>query len=91
MDLLIIALPLTAETRILQLLKMLWVLPVDVRISALSSKLKLRGRAYNYIGDVPFLPLFDKPMSDVAVTHESDRRSGDLGPGTHRPSRLCWL
>ncbi|MDT2021601.1 undecaprenyl-phosphate glucose phosphotransferase [Methylocella sp. CPCC 101449] len=66
-DLLIIALPLTAETRILQLLKMLWVLPVDVRISALSSKLKLRGRAYNYIGDVPFLPLFDKPMSDVAV------------------------
>ncbi|MDH7795642.1 MULTISPECIES: undecaprenyl-phosphate glucose phosphotransferase [unclassified Beijerinckia] len=66
-DLLIIALPLTAEARILQLLKMLWVLPVDVRISALSSQLKLRGRAYNYVGDVPLLPLFDKPMSDVAV------------------------
>jgi Undecaprenyl-phosphate glucose phosphotransferase len=66
-DLLIIALPLSAEERILLLLKKLWVLPVDVRISAMGSKLKLRARAYNYIGDVPFLPLFDKPMSDWSV------------------------
>jgi len=66
-DLLIIALPLSAEQRILMLLKQLWVLPVDVRISALGSKLKLRARSYNYIGDVPFLPLFDKPMSDWSV------------------------
>lgn len=66
-DLLIIALPLSAEERILMLLKKLWVLPVDVRISALGSKLKLRARSYNYIGDVPFLPLFDKPMSDWSV------------------------
>jgi Undecaprenyl-phosphate glucose phosphotransferase len=66
-DLLIIALPLSAEGRILLLLKKLWVLPVDVRISALGSKLKLRARSYNYIGDVPFLPLFDKPMSDWSV------------------------
>ena len=66
-DLLIIALPLSAEERILLLLKTLWVLPVDVRISALGSKLKLRARSYNYIGDVPFLPLFDKPMSDWSV------------------------
>jgi len=63
-DLIIIALPATAEDRILHLLKKLWALPVDVRVSALGSKLKLRDRAYAYIGDTPFLPLFDKPMSD---------------------------
>lgn len=26
--------------------------------------MKLRSRSYNFIGDVPFLPAFDKPMSD---------------------------
>ena len=74
-DLLIVALPLGAEERILRLLKKLWVLPVDVRISALGSKLKLRARTYNHIGDVPFLPLFDKPMSDwsVAIKAIEDR------------------
>ncbi len=70
-DLLIIAFPTTAETRILQILKKLWVLPIDVRISALGSKLKLRSRAYNYIGDVPFLPVFDKPMSDWNVAFKA--------------------
>jgi Undecaprenyl-phosphate glucose phosphotransferase len=63
-DLLIVALPLSAETRILQIMQKLLTLPVDVRISALGSKLKLRDRAYHYIGDVPFLPIFDKPLSD---------------------------
>ena len=63
-DLLIVAIPAAAETRILQILKKLWALPVDIRISALGSRLKLRDRAYQYIGDAPFLPVFDKPISD---------------------------
>jgi Undecaprenyl-phosphate glucose phosphotransferase len=63
-DLLIIALPPSAEDRILHLLKKLWQLPVDVRIAAHSSKLKLSKRAYSYIGDVPFLAVFDRPLSD---------------------------
>ena len=63
-DLLIVAIPAAAEARILQILKKLWTLPVDIRISALGSRLKLRDRAYQYIGDVPFLPVFDKPISD---------------------------
>ena len=77
-DLLIVALPLHAEDRILQILGKLWVLPVDVRISALGSKLTLRDRAYNYIGDVPFLPVFDKPMSDwdIAIKAIFDARRG---------------
>jgi Undecaprenyl-phosphate glucose phosphotransferase len=70
-DLLIVAFPLSAEDRILYILNKLWVLPVDVRISALGSKLTLRDRAYNYIGDVPFLPVFDKPMSDWAIAQKT--------------------
>ena len=27
-------------------------------------QIALRDRAYHYIGDVPFLPIFDKPLSD---------------------------
>ncbi len=63
-DLLIVAIPLSAEARLLQILKNLWLLPVDVRISALGTKLTLRDRVYHHIGDVPFLPVFDKPISD---------------------------
>jgi Undecaprenyl-phosphate glucose phosphotransferase len=63
-DLIIVTLPQTAEERILQLMKKLWELPIDIRISAHQSKLRLRPRAYSYIGDVPFLAVFDKPLSD---------------------------
>ena len=62
-DLLIVALPLTAENRVLQLLKKLWVLPVDIRISALNSKLRFTPRSYSYIGPVPLLDLFDRPIA----------------------------
>jgi Undecaprenyl-phosphate glucose phosphotransferase len=74
-DLLIVAFPLAAEDRIFRVLQALWALPVDVRISALGSKLRLRDRAYNFIGDVPFLPVFDKPMNDwdVALKAMFDR------------------
>jgi Undecaprenyl-phosphate glucose phosphotransferase len=70
-DLLIVAFPSSAETRILYILNKLWTLPVDIRISALGGKLKLRDRAYNYIGGVPFLPVFDKPMSDWSIAMKS--------------------
>ena len=63
-DLLLISLPVSAETRLLHLLKKLWVLPVDIRISALQSKLRFRPRSYSYIGKVPVLDLFDRPLSD---------------------------
>ncbi len=74
-DLLIITLPASAEARILHLLKKLWVLPIDIRISAQGSRLKLRPRAYTYIGKVPFLAVFDKPLTDwgLAVKGVEDR------------------
>ena len=63
-DMLIVSLPLTAESRVLALLKKLWVLPVDIRLSAHSNALQFRPRSYSYIGAVPMLDIFDKPIND---------------------------
>jgi Undecaprenyl-phosphate glucose phosphotransferase len=63
-DMLIVALPITAEKRVLSLLKKLWVLPVDIRLSAHSSQLQFRPRSYSFIGSVPMLDIFDKPIND---------------------------
>ena len=63
-DMLIIALPLNAETRVLQLLKKLWILPLDIRLAAHANKLRFRPRAYSYIGAAPMLDIFDRPITD---------------------------
>jgi hypothetical protein len=52
-DLVLFALPISAETRILPMLKKLWVLPVDIRLAAHSNKLRFRPRTYSYVGQVP--------------------------------------
>ncbi len=56
-----------AEGRILQMLKKLWVLPVDIRLSAHSNKLRFRPRSYSYLGNVPVLDVFDRPITDWDV------------------------
>ena len=66
-DLVLFSLPISAESRILQMLKKLWVLPVDIRLSAHSNKLRFRPRAYSYIGNLPVLDVFDKPITDWDV------------------------
>ncbi|MBP1874553.1 UDP-glucose:undecaprenyl-phosphate glucose-1-phosphate transferase [Ensifer adhaerens] len=63
-DMLIISLPLTAEKRILQLLKKLWILPVDIRLAAHANNLRFRPRSYSHVGEVPMLDIFDKPIAD---------------------------
>jgi Undecaprenyl-phosphate glucose phosphotransferase len=63
-DMLIISLPMTAEKRILDLLRKLWILPVDIRIAAHASKLKFRPRAYSHVGRMAMLDVFDKPITD---------------------------
>jgi Undecaprenyl-phosphate glucose phosphotransferase len=63
-DMLIVALPMTAEARLVALLKRLWILPVDIRLSARATQLRFRPRSYSFIGSVPFLDLFDKPIAD---------------------------
>jgi Undecaprenyl-phosphate glucose phosphotransferase len=66
-DLVIISLPIAEEDRILQILKKLWVLPVDIRLSAHTNKLRYRPRSYSYIGNVPVLAVLDKPIADWGV------------------------
>jgi Undecaprenyl-phosphate glucose phosphotransferase len=64
LDLVLFALPISAETRILEMLKKLWVLPVDIRLSAHTNKLHFRPRAYSYLGEVPMLDVFEAPITD---------------------------
>ncbi len=80
LDLVIFAMPITAEQRLLQMLRKLWVLPVDIRLAAHSNKLRFRPRSYSYIGSVPVLDVFDKPIADWDVVMKSifDRVAASL-------------
>ena len=63
-DMLIVCIPLRAEKRVLQLLKKLWVLPVDIRLSAHTDKMQFRNRGASFIGTVPFVDVVEKPIAD---------------------------
>jgi Undecaprenyl-phosphate glucose phosphotransferase len=63
-ELLIVTVPLRAEERLLQILQRLFALRVDVRVSALGSKIRFNSDAYQYIGKVPVLAVMDKPLTD---------------------------
>ena len=66
-ELVIFSLPISAEERILQMLKKLWVLPVDIRLAAHTNKLRFRPRSYSYIGSVAVIDVFDRPIADWDV------------------------
>ena len=76
-DMLIVALPMAAEQRLVHLLKALWVLPVDIRLAAGSSRLRFRPRSYSYVGARP-LP---RPL------RQADRRLEPRGEVMLRPDR----
>ena len=80
LDLVIFTLPISAEQRLLTMLRKLWVLPVDIRLAAHMNKLRFRPRAYSYIGKVPVIDLFDKPLAewDVVLKSVFDRVVGAL-------------
>ena len=80
LDLVIFTMPITAEQRLLAMLRKLWVLPIDIRLSAHTNKLRFRPRSYSYIGAVPVLDVFDKPIADWDVVLKSvfDRVIGAL-------------
>lgn len=80
LDLIVFTIPISAEARILQMLAKLWVLPIDIRLSAHATKLRLRPRSYSYLGSVPVLDVFDKPIADwdVVVKAAFDRCVGAL-------------
>ncbi len=86
-DLILVSLPMTAEERVLQMVRKLWVLPVDVRLAAHMNQLRFRPRAYSYIGNVPVLDIFDKPIADwnMVVKAVFDRIVGALALFTLAP------
>ncbi|HZP74636.1 MAG TPA: undecaprenyl-phosphate glucose phosphotransferase [Pseudolabrys sp.] len=67
LDLVIFTLPISAEDRILKMLKKLWVLPVDIRLSAHANKLRFRPRSYSYLGNMPVIDVLDRPIADWDV------------------------
>jgi Undecaprenyl-phosphate glucose phosphotransferase len=71
LDLVIFTLPISAEARLLQMLRKLWVLPLDIRLAAHANKLRFRPRSYSYIGKVPVIDIFDKPIADWDVIVKS--------------------
>jgi Undecaprenyl-phosphate glucose phosphotransferase len=79
-DLAVFALPISAEQRILQMLRKLWVLPIDVRLAAHANRIRFRPRSYSYLGATPMLDVFDKPLSDrdVLVKMAMDKVVGVL-------------
>ncbi len=61
-DLVILTIPMTAHTRLMQLLPQLWKLPVDVRICGQAIDMKLSPRAYTFLGRLPLLTVFSRPL-----------------------------
>src|SRR6185503_16627937 len=53
---------------------------IDIRLSAHSNKLRFRPRSYSYIGSVPVIDVFDRPITDwdVVMKWLFDRIVGTL-------------
>ncbi len=68
-DLVVFVLPITAEQRILTMLRKLCVLPVDIRLAAHANRLRFQPRSYSYVGELPVLDILDKPIAhwDVVI------------------------
>jgi Undecaprenyl-phosphate glucose phosphotransferase len=66
-DLILFTIPLIAESRVLQMMKKLSVLPVDIRLSAHTNKVKFRPRNYSYVGNLAVFDMADKPIADWDV------------------------
>ncbi len=63
-DLLIVTVPLSAEERLLKILDQILQIPVDIRVSAHRSRLRMNAKAYSYIGNVPMHAVMDRPLTD---------------------------
>ncbi|HRY06042.1 MAG TPA: undecaprenyl-phosphate glucose phosphotransferase [Hyphomicrobiaceae bacterium] len=63
-DLAIVALPITAESRLAQLMKQISVLPVDIKLPAAATSLRFSPRTYSRIGEVAMIDLHDTPITD---------------------------
>lgn len=64
LDLVIVALPITAEQRLLTLTQRLSVLPAEVKLPAQSTQLRFTHQTYSHVGNVAMIDLVDKPIAD---------------------------
>ncbi len=62
-DMVVLAIPMTAHIRLMQLLPKLWLLPVEVRVCGQAIDMKLSPSAYGYLGRLPLLTVFSRPRT----------------------------
>ena len=79
-DQVIIALPWSAEERLLEIMRKLRTLPVDVRLGADMIGYHLFQSSFGHVGSVPVINLFQKPLSDwkLLAKDVEDRALGAL-------------
>lgn len=63
-DLVIVALPVTAEQRLSQIVKQLSVLPADIKLPARATSIRFSPKTYSHVGSVAMIDLHDKPIAD---------------------------
>jgi len=63
-DLIIVALPFTAEERVAAIMKTLCVLPAEIKMPARATRLRFSPRTYSHVGSVAMIDLYDKPIAD---------------------------
>ena len=64
LDLVVVSLPLAAESRLSSVAGRLSVLPADVKMPARATDLRFSPRTYSRVGSVAMIDLFDKPIAD---------------------------
>ena len=63
-DLVIVALPIAAEGRLVEVLRQISVLPVDIKLPAAATTLRFSPRTYSRVGTVSMIDLHDAPIAD---------------------------
>ncbi len=63
-DLVMVALPLAAESRLTAVVKRLSVLPADIKMPARATTLRFSPRTYSHVGSVAMIDLYDRPLAD---------------------------
>ncbi|MGE0023172.1 MAG: undecaprenyl-phosphate glucose phosphotransferase [Hyphomicrobium sp.] len=63
-DLVIVALPLAGEQRLIDVASRISELPADVRLPAQATSIRLARRLYSHVGEVAMIDLHDRPIAD---------------------------
>jgi exopolysaccharide biosynthesis polyprenyl glycosylphosphotransferase len=58
-----LALPLSAEERVSEVMRAVSVLPSDVKLPASATRVRLSTRAYSHVGPITMIDLIDKPLA----------------------------